>query len=204
MVVLDLASKSAAYRLVPDAPVVLVHPDDYETHRVANGDAVKIVASDRPQDIPQASEGRELIHGILHLRLTTNTGAVFGIGKGVQWLFTIVSIAAIAIIGHVFWHSRRGSIVLHICLGLILAGALGNLYDRVTFNAVRDFIYLFPGVHLPFGLHWPSGESRLYPWIFNVADMSLVVGVTLVLLIMWRGDRVRHHRPSTGDQTSRD
>lgn len=194
IVFLDLTSKSMAYRLVPEVPIVLVHPDDFETRRSANGGAAKIVASNRPQDIPQASEGRELIHKLLHLRLTTNTGAVFGIGKGAQWLFTAISVVAIAVIGHVFWHSRRGSTLLHVCLGLILAGALGNLYDRIMFNAVRDFIYLFPGVDLPFGLHWPNGESRLYPWIFNVADMSLVIGVTLVLAIMWRDDRNRQHK----------
>ena len=204
LLVVDLTSKSMAYRLVPDVPVILVHPDDFESTSASAGNNVRIVASDQPGDIPQASDGLPVIPDILHLRLTTNTGAVFGMGKGAQWLFTAVSIVAIAVIGHVFWRSRRGTYVLHVCLGMILAGALGNLYDRLTINAVRDFIYLFPGVNLPFGLHWPNGEQRLYPWIFNVADMALVVGVALMLLIMWRSDRARRGRPPATEQTGRD
>jgi lipoprotein signal peptidase len=52
-------------------------------------------------------------------------------------------------------------------LGLILAGTLGNLYDRILFNGVRDFF------------HW----DYLYNWpVFNVADCCLVVGAGLLLV----------------------
>jgi lipoprotein signal peptidase len=72
---------------------------------------------------------------------------------------------------------------------MILAGALGNLHDRIHFNAVRDLLWLFPGLTLPFGLHWPGGQSGLYPWIFNIADVALLVGVALLLIIIWRGPK---------------
>jgi signal peptidase II len=79
--------------------------------------------------------------------------------------------------------------VLHFGLALILAGALGNLYDRIMYGAVRDMLYLFPGVKLPFGITWPGGNPELYPWIFNIADAALCVGVVLIILTMLRKPR---------------
>jgi len=55
---------------------------------------------------------------------------------------------------------------------LVLGGALGNLYDRVAYEAVRDFI----DVHL-FGWDYP---------VFNVADAALVVGIVILLVRSWR------------------
>src|SRR5690606_27114508 len=91
------------------------------------------------------------------------------------------------IIGRIFWRSPARAFVLHVALALILAGALGNLYDRLMFSAVRDMFHLFPYAELLFGWTWPGpDESRmLYPWIFNLADAALVVGVVAVLLITW-------------------
>jgi len=55
---------------------------------------------------------------------------------------------------------------------LILGGAVGNLYDRVSKGAVRDFVDVyFGGVS---GWHWPT---------FNVADMALVCGIGMLLLM---------------------
>ena len=42
----------------------------------------------------------------------------------------------------------------------------------MTFGAVRDFLYMFPRRNLPFNLHWPGGSAEIFPWVFNVADMS--------------------------------
>ena len=55
-------------------------------------------------------------------------------------------------------------------LGLLLAGVLGNLYDRANFGYVRDMIHALP--------QWP----RLFPWIFNIADSLLCCGVALMIL----------------------
>jgi signal peptidase II len=106
-----------------------------------------------------------------------NHGALWGIGgpsqeepdsKGYNHIFAVVSIiAAIAI---VFWSFRQTTAHdrwLCVALGLILAGTLGNLYDRVVFEGVRDFfkwvyLYRFP--------------------VFNVADSCLVCGASLLLL----------------------
>jgi lipoprotein signal peptidase len=101
-----------------------------------------------------------------------NHGALFGFLKDYQTLanltFALVSLAAAA---GIIWWSRQPSTardpVLCAALGLILAGTLGNLYDRLVFNGVRDF------------LHW----NYLYDWpVFNIADCCLVLGASLMLL----------------------
>lgn len=124
-------------------------------------------------------------HG-LALHLTANPGAIFGLGKGNQVLFILMSLIATAVIAMLFYRSVRNARWTHLGLALILAGALGNLHDRLFYNAVRDMLYLFPGVNLPFGWTWPGGNRELYPWIFNLADLWLLTGVGLMLLISWR------------------
>jgi lipoprotein signal peptidase len=107
-----------------------------------------------------------------------NPGALFGFGGehrfavagqsiGANSIFAVVSIlAAFAV---VWWSTRKstaGDWSLCAALGLILGGTTGNLYDRLVFNGVRDF------------LHW-------YGWfewpVFNVADCCLVLGAFLLL-----------------------
>jgi lipoprotein signal peptidase len=101
---------------------------------------------------------------------TVNPGALFGWGKEypelANPLFSIISVvAAVAII---YWGTRRSTardLALCAALGLILAGTLGNLYDRLVFHGVRDFLYF----------HW-------FEWpVFNIADSCLVCGAFLLL-----------------------
>ena len=127
-----------------------------------------------------------LIPNVLHLQLTANTGAIFGMGKGSRWIFIVVSIVAVGFIGRVFWRSPAQAKILHTALALILAGALGNLYDRFCFAAVRDMLHMFPGIDLPWNLTWPGGARGLYPWIFNIADVALLFGVLTVVWFTWK------------------
>jgi lipoprotein signal peptidase len=102
-----------------------------------------------------------------------NHGALFGLGGEYVTLantvFAVISIvAALAII---VWSTRRATArdaALCAALGLILAGTLGNLYDRLLFNGVRDFLHF----------HWHE-----YDWpVFNLADCCLVLGAFLLLV----------------------
>ncbi|HVX85382.1 MAG TPA: signal peptidase II [Phycisphaerae bacterium] len=108
-----------------------------------------------------------LIPHVLGLHTTINHGAVFGIWQGMVFYFLLFSIAAMAVILWVFAGSKKDQWVVHIALGLITAGALGNLYDRAAFNGVRDMFQFY--------VHW-------YPYIFNVADVLLCIGVPLLML----------------------
>src|SRR5262245_58477853 len=106
-----------------------------------------------------------------------NHGALFGIGAGTafgNYVFLGVSLtAALAI---TIWSMRSSAArdgYLCLALGLILAGALGNFYDRIIFGGVRDFLHAF-NLPLPWGLdNWP---------VFNVADCCLVCGAGLLVL----------------------
>ena len=139
---------------------------------------------------------------VLNLRLTLNTGAVFGLGKGGRSFFVLVSLVAVGAIGWVFWHSAARAKIHHAALALILGGALGNLYDRLRFGAVRDMMHLRPDVHLPFGLAWPGGATEVYPWIFNLADVALVVGVMLLFVVMWQHEKQQQQRQKQAQQTA--
>lgn len=127
-----------------------------------------------------------VIPHILSLKLTANPGAVFGIGAGQRWLFVIISLIATVVVLAVFYRSKPRAWLNHVALGLILAGALGNLYDRIVFAAVRDMLWLLPG-------------TGLWPWVFNIADVSLLTGVGLMLLVIWDSER-----PRQADQTNDD
>ena len=138
-----------------------------------------------------------LIPSALNLHLTRNGGAVFGIGQGQRAFFVLISVLAIGVIGYMFARSAARAKGYHVALALILAGALGNLYDRLTLGHVRDMLHLLPGVNLPFGWRWPNGSYEVYPWIFNIADVALVFGVGLMVIVMWRSDRKPRTEPAT-------
>jgi signal peptidase II len=185
----DLLSKHLAFRYVAGRPIVIT-PQMVELHQpLPEHDAINLVPS------------------VLSLRLTTNPGAIFGIGRGKTGLFVAVSVLAVGVIGYVFCRSDARAPVQHLCLALILAGAMGNLYDRMVYGVVRDMLWLFPGVHLPWGWRWPhapaewapwvanTGPTDLYPWIFNIADVALVVGVILMVILMWRAPKAPPEAP---------
>ena len=119
----------------------------------------------------------------LHFQAMANQGAVFGIGQGQRWLFLSVSVAAIGFIFYLFATSGRQRFYQFV-LGLLLAGVLGNMYDRLTLGYVRDMIYIFPS-RILFG-------REVFPWIFNVADSLLCVGVALIFLYSFRAPREGH------------
>lgn len=126
------------------------------------------------------------IPGLLEFNAHTNDGAVFGLGQGQRWLFVIISIAAIAFLSYLFAASGRQRLYQFI-LGLLLAGVLGNMYDRVRFGYVRDMIHALPA------FNWPGSQQPVFPWIFNVADSLLCVGVGLMILYSF----VRHPKSPT-------
>ncbi len=111
----------------------------------------------------------------LHFNVTVNEGAVFGIGQGKQMAFVLISIAAILFLTYLFATSGKHRLY-QVVLGMLLAGVLGNMYDRVKYGYVRDMIYALPG------WHWPWTDREVFPWIFNVADVLLCVGVGLIFL----------------------
>jgi signal peptidase II len=116
----------------------------------------------------------------LHFQALVNQGAVFGIGQGQRWLFLVVSTLAIGFILYLFASSGRHRFYQFV-LGLLLAGVIGNMYDRLHLGFVRDMIHGLPG------RTWPGSTREVFPWIFNVADSWLCAGVGLIFLYTLRG-----------------
>lgn len=188
---IDIVTKSVAFERIADTPVVL--------------DRLDVLAAG-PSGVGRLLPPHEpiiAVPNILEFRLVLNPGAVFGIGPGRRWFFIAFTLLAIAmaIWAFVKWTSPR-DVAAHIALGLILAGGLGNLYDRLLFGCVRDFLHPLPGVLLPFGLSWPSGSREVWPWVSNVADALLLVGIGLLVAHLWRTDRAAPAQHDHANETA--
>ncbi|HBS29451.1 MAG TPA: hypothetical protein DEB06_08380 [Phycisphaerales bacterium] len=173
----DLASKWAAFRWVAGAPVA-----------VKRADVLSAGASRLATLIPAHAPVVVVPHG-LELKLVLNSGAVFGAGQGKRWFFIAFTISALgfALVLFARWSTARDTLT-HCAIALILAGGLGNLYDRLRFACVRDFLHPLPTATLPFGLTWPGGERALWPYVSNVADAFLLVGIAILMWRLWRAE----------------
>ena len=106
------------------------------------------------------------------LTLAFNRGAAFGlsIGDDPRWVFIPISIFAVILLGTLLRQARSTDVLRVVSVSLVMAGALGNLYDRVRWDrGVVDFI---GPIDLGF-MDWP---------IFNVADMAVSIGAVLLLI----------------------
>jgi len=138
-----------------------------------------------PAEAAARGEPHELIPGWLRLVTSRNPGIVFGINPaedfslgvtGGRAMTILLTLATCALIFYVFASSRPVQKFLHLWCALVLAGAVGNLYDRLAFGYVRDFIQITKQVSL-------GGWTFGWPYIFNVADVYLVAGVLAIALI---------------------
>ncbi len=116
---------------------------------------------------------KTIIANYFDLRFSENTGVAFGMGQGMpggRVLLTLVAVFALLLVGYYLLKSGPRQTRLHLALGLVGGGAIGNLVDRIAFGRVTDFIVWKVGKH-----EWPA---------FNIADAALVVGVALMALDM--------------------
>ncbi len=135
----------------------------------------------KPEDLLRALRlEREVFPGV-SFTLSTNPGVVFGLPMP-RWLVALVSVSSVVVVTVFFGASPAKARAVHVGLAMILAGAVGNLYDRL-FGAVA-----LPSVEpICYQVRDFIDCSRLYyPYIFNVADILLVVGVGfLAIHCLW-------------------
>lgn len=108
------------------------------------------------------------VAGPLYLTMVWNEGVSFGLLRAnhdlVRWALVGFSLVVSVILAVWVWRTRAALTLT--ALGLVIGGAVGNAIDRARFGAVADFIDV----------------SRLYfPWVFNVADSAITVGILLLL-----------------------
>jgi signal peptidase II len=170
---IDLMSKYIAFARIADAPVAFTRED--------------VLAEPVLGRLIPAHHPVEVIPGLLEFTLVLNPGAVFGIGAGKRWFFITFTAAALALAGWSFykWIGARQR-WLQMALGLLVGGAIGNLYDRLSYACVRDFLHPLPGWTYPFGISTPWSGREIWPYVSNIADLWLLIGVAIVLVKFWR------------------
>ena len=113
-------------------------------------------------------ESITVIPGFFHLTYITNDGMAFGINFpfGI-YIFSAISIILTIILFYYLWTIRYESILIRSGVAMILAGAIGNLIDRLFLGEVVDFLDFMIG-----DLHW---------YVFNFADSYVTIGMGIIL-----------------------
>jgi len=169
----DLWSKHAAFDSLLSDPALQARAETY----------LDIAG---PRATPEAvlhTYTRPVAPGV-HFTLSLNPGVAFGwrIPRLLVGAATVVTVAAAC---WFFATAPAGAWLLHVGLAMLLGGALGNFYDRLLAEVtvppfepirhhVRDFI---------------DCSGLYYPWVFNLADAWLVIGVALLVIHWWRAGR---------------
>src|SRR5215468_9521318 len=128
------------------------------------------------------NESISVIDGFFNITYVRNTGVAFGIFSSISspakslLLSVFTAFAAVVVVTYSVRSPARNRL-LQIALGLILGGALGNLYDRLAYGYVVDFLEFYAGPY-----HWPS---------FNVADSAISIGVLLLAVEIFRNETPR-------------
>jgi signal peptidase II len=120
-----------------------------------------------------------VIPGFFRLTHLENPGAAFSLlaespSAFKTGLLIAISVAALVVVALLLWLRRRLFNATTVALALIMGGALGNLWDRLSDGKVTDFLDFYVGIH-----HWPP---------FNLADSAIVAGALLLMLQMLRKD----------------
>jgi signal peptidase II len=125
------------------------------------------------------NESISVIDGFFNITYVRNTGVAFGIFSSISSpaksaLLSLFTAFAAAVVITYSVRSPARNRLLQTALSLILGGALGNLYDRLAYGYVVDFLELYAGSY-----HWPS---------FNVADAAISTGVVLLAIEIIRNE----------------
>ena len=116
----------------------------------------------------QLNDSFAVINKFLYLTYVTNTGTAFGLFKGVNAVFVFISFAVLIFIFYFMMQIQENDRLMQLSLGLLLAGTLGNLIDRLAYGHVIDFI-----------------DFRFWP-VFNVADSAVSVSIIILIILLWK------------------
>jgi len=114
------------------------------------------------------------ISRIFDLTFTLNTGVSFGMFSGGEARWLLAGFSLIVAGAMIWWALKATRPLFAVAVGLIIGGALGNVIDRIFIGAVVDFLDF-------------SGLG--FPWIFNIADSAISVGVGLLILDSFLSER---------------
>ena len=113
-------------------------------------------------------ESVPVIENFFHFTYITNDGMAFGIDFPFGYfIFSLISVLLTIFLFWYLWTARNDSLVIRLGLAMIIAGAVGNLIDRLMLGEVIDFLDFMVG-----NFHW---------YVFNLADSYVTVGMVLIL-----------------------
>ncbi|OGW96750.1 MAG: signal peptidase II [Omnitrophica WOR_2 bacterium GWC2_45_7] len=119
-------------------------------------------------DLLLPGESLPLIKNIIHMTLVHNTGIAFGLFKDHGVVFIVIPIIAIILlIFNIYYYRKNNKALSHtyiVAFSLILGGAIGNLFDRIVYGHVIDFI-----------------DFRVWP-VFNIADSAITIGALMIAI----------------------
>ena len=124
--------------------------------------------------VPPNYKNIQVIPEFFDLRIALNLGAVWSSFQGKKNMLTILSLVAIFFIFYILFKNKYSGL-WQLSLGFIMSGAIGNLWDRIFFGGVRDFLDVYVDKY-----HWPT---------FNFADVFIVSGIAIFIFIEWRADK---------------
>jgi signal peptidase II len=133
----------------------------------------------------------QIIPGFFRLTHTENTGAAFSLfaDSTAPWKTAFLigfSVIALLVVSILLWKNNHAHVITGVALSLIMGGALGNLWDRISSGRVVDFLLVY---------------VKRYQWpVFNLADSAIVVGAGLLVLeiICGQAKHAASARPDTG------
>ena len=116
-------------------------------------------------------EQARLLGDLVQVWHAQNRGAAFSLFQGGTVVFLIVSVLSIGMVAYFHRSLRDRSLWLHVVLGIVLGGTLGNFIDRVRQGYVTDWLSIGIG-----DTRWPT---------FNVADSSVVIGIGILVVYLF-------------------
>ncbi len=141
-------------------------------------------------------ESIPIIRDVVQITFIENPNMAFGIEFGGKILLSFFALAACAGMFYYLYRIRNDGLLKRLAVALILAGAFGNLFDRIFYGVLYGYAPLFQGNVVDymdfnlFTINWGNFHFKFWP-IFNVADASVSIGVLAFLFL---------HRPHHAEQ----
>ncbi len=181
--IVDLWSKWLAFKHIAPFPAVI--------------NKTEVLSTDYLSKLIPPHDSLVVVPGLLEFTLVLNPGAVFGMGAGKRAFFIFFTGFALLFALYMFAAmttvSQRFS---QAAIGLLLAGGLGNLYDRIVFACVRDFLHPLPGLTWPVWAPARWAGQEVWPYVSNIADLWLILGIGVLIIRSLRPPPVPVPAPS--------
>ena len=114
------------------------------------------------------NESLQIVSNVFHLTYVSNTGIAFGFLKNSAFLLTLIAIFVLTYSIYYATKLKENETWLQAAMGLLIGGIFGNLFDRMIYGYVIDFL-----------------DFRIWP-VFNIADSSITISAVILVILLWK------------------